>query len=108
MQPTPPLDFRIFDPVLQGEKFGPDGGNVSRWVPELQTCDSRLIHRPWQSSHFAALLRMRYQLSITIGPGHVCTTSARLRERQAMPADAVTQVVEYNVTGKPPAMIEWG
>ena len=27
--------FRIFNPVLQGEKFDPDGHYVRRWVPEL-------------------------------------------------------------------------
>ena len=27
--------FRIFNPVLQGEKFDPDGDYVRRWVPEL-------------------------------------------------------------------------
>ena len=27
--------FRVFNPVLQGEKFDPDGDYVRRWVPEL-------------------------------------------------------------------------
>ena len=27
--------FRVFNPVLQGEKFDPDGAYVRRWVPEL-------------------------------------------------------------------------
>ena len=27
--------FRIFNPILQGEKFDPDGDYVRRWVPEL-------------------------------------------------------------------------
>jgi len=27
--------FRIFNPVLQGEKFDPNGEYVRRWVPEL-------------------------------------------------------------------------
>ena len=27
--------FRIFNPVLQAEKFDPDGAYVRRWVPEL-------------------------------------------------------------------------
>ena len=27
--------FRIFNPVLQGETFDPDGAYVRRWVPEL-------------------------------------------------------------------------
>jgi deoxyribodipyrimidine photo-lyase len=47
--------FRIFNPVIQGEKFDPDGAYVRRWVPELKNCEPRLIHRPWQSSNFAAL-----------------------------------------------------
>ena len=27
--------FRIFNPILQGEKFDPEGAYVRRWVPEL-------------------------------------------------------------------------
>ena len=27
--------FRVFNPILQGEKFDPDGVYVRRWVPEL-------------------------------------------------------------------------
>ena len=27
--------FRVFNPILQGEKFDPDGAYVRRWVPEL-------------------------------------------------------------------------
>jgi deoxyribodipyrimidine photo-lyase len=47
--------FRIFNPLIQGEKFDPDGAYVRRWLPELEKCDPRFIHRPWQSSNFAAL-----------------------------------------------------
>jgi deoxyribodipyrimidine photo-lyase len=47
--------FRIFNPVLQGEKFDPDGAYVRRWLPELKDCDPRFIHRPWESSSFAKL-----------------------------------------------------
>lgn len=39
--------FRIFNPVLQGEKFDPDGAYVRRWVPELARLPSSLIHKPW-------------------------------------------------------------
>lgn len=41
--------FRIFNPVLQGEKFDPRGHYVRRWVPELAGVGDRLIHRPWES-----------------------------------------------------------
>ena len=37
--------FRIFNPVLQGEKFDPAGVYVTRWVPELAQVPPRLIHR---------------------------------------------------------------
>jgi deoxyribodipyrimidine photo-lyase len=42
--------FRIFNPVLQGEKFDPDGAYVRRWVPELARLPKELIHRPWDAS----------------------------------------------------------
>ena len=41
--------FRIFNPVLQGARFDPDGGYVKRWVPELARVPARWIHRPWQA-----------------------------------------------------------
>ena len=46
--------FRIFNPVMQGEKFDPDGTYVRRWVPELAACDVKFIHRPWQAPDFVA------------------------------------------------------
>ncbi len=39
--------FRIFNPVLQGEKFDPEGAYVRRWVPELNGLPARYIHKPW-------------------------------------------------------------
>ena len=39
--------FRIFNPVLQGEKFDADGDYVRRWVPELNSVQNRRIHQPW-------------------------------------------------------------
>jgi len=41
--------FRIFNPVIQGEKFDPDGTFVRRWVPELAGLDVRYIHKPWSA-----------------------------------------------------------
>lgn len=41
--------FRIFNPILQGEKFDPDGNYVRRWVPELAKMPRRFIHRPWEA-----------------------------------------------------------
>jgi deoxyribodipyrimidine photo-lyase len=42
--------FRVFNPVLQGEKFDPDGAYVRRWVPELAALPAPLIHRPWSAA----------------------------------------------------------
>jgi deoxyribodipyrimidine photo-lyase len=42
--------FRIFNPVLQGERFDPDGAYVRRWIPELAALPARFIHRPWDAS----------------------------------------------------------
>jgi len=39
--------FRIFNPVLQGEKFDPEGAYVRRFCPELAGLPAKMIHRPW-------------------------------------------------------------
>jgi deoxyribodipyrimidine photo-lyase len=42
--------FRVFNPILQGEKFDPDGRYVRRWVPELAQLPTDVIHRPWTAA----------------------------------------------------------
>jgi deoxyribodipyrimidine photo-lyase len=42
--------FRIFNPVLQAEKFDPDGAYVRQWVPELAHLEAPAIHSPWQAT----------------------------------------------------------
>ena len=39
--------FRIFNPMLQGEKFDTDGAYVRRWVPEIAGLPDKLLHTPW-------------------------------------------------------------
>jgi deoxyribodipyrimidine photo-lyase len=39
--------FRIFNPVLQGVKFDPNGDYVRRWIPELAALPAPDIHAPW-------------------------------------------------------------
>lgn len=41
--------FRIFNPVLQGLKFDPDGDYVRRFVPELAAMPKKHIHKPWDA-----------------------------------------------------------
>ncbi|WP_207536962.1 cryptochrome/photolyase family protein [Sabulicella rubraurantiaca] len=40
--------FRVFNPVLQGERFDPEGEYIRRWVPELAEVPRRFVHRPWE------------------------------------------------------------
>jgi len=42
--------FRIFNPVLQGETFDPDGMYVRQWVPEIAGLPDKVIHKPWLAS----------------------------------------------------------
>ncbi|WP_077303594.1 cryptochrome/photolyase family protein [Leptospirillum ferriphilum] len=39
--------FRIFNPVLQGEKFDPEGRYVKTYLPELARIPPRYLHCPW-------------------------------------------------------------
>lgn len=41
--------FRIFNPVLQGKKFDPDGVYVRKYVPELSSLPDRYLHNPWEA-----------------------------------------------------------
>jgi len=41
--------FRVFNPVLQGEKFDPEGEYVRRFVPELADLPKKYIHKPWEA-----------------------------------------------------------
>ncbi len=41
--------FRVFNPVLQGEKFDPRGDYVRRWCPELAALPDKWLHRPWEA-----------------------------------------------------------
>ncbi len=49
--------FRIFNPILQGEKFDREGSYVKRWVPELNKVPSKFIHKPWE-------MEFKYQQAI--------------------------------------------
>ncbi|MEM9682135.1 MAG: deoxyribodipyrimidine photo-lyase [Pseudomonadota bacterium] len=41
--------FRIFNPILQGERFDKDGAYVRRWVPEIAGLPDRFLHKPWEA-----------------------------------------------------------
>ncbi len=54
--------FRVFNPVLQGEKFDPNGDYVRKWVPELAEMPAKWIHHPWEAP--AAVLT---EAGVTLG-----------------------------------------
>ena len=54
--------FRIFNPILQGEKFDKEGKYVRRWVPEIKKVPNKFIHKPWEMAK-----EMQTSLNILIG-----------------------------------------
>ena len=50
--------FRIFHPVLQSQKFDPQGRYIKTWVEELKGCPVERIHNP----HFTLLSSEGFEL----------------------------------------------
>lgn len=40
--------FKIFNPLLQSEKFDPEGDYIRQWVPELKHVKGEAIHAPFE------------------------------------------------------------
>ena len=51
--------FRIFNPILQGEKFDKEGIYTKKWVPELKNIPSKFLYKPWE-------LEKKYQEQIKV------------------------------------------
>ena len=49
--------FRIFNPVLQGQKFDPEGTFVRRFVPELDALPAKRIHEPYAKGQGALFVK---------------------------------------------------
>ena len=54
--------FRIFNPILQGEKFDKDGIYTKKWVPELKNMPTKFLYKPWE-------LETKYQEQIKVVVG---------------------------------------
>ena len=39
--------YRVFNPVMQGYKFDPNGEYVRKFVPELRGIEGKEVHEPW-------------------------------------------------------------
>ena len=51
--------FRIFNPILQGEKFDKEGIYTKKWVPELQNMPIKFLYKPWE-------LEKKYQEQVKV------------------------------------------
>ncbi|MGE3319385.1 MAG: deoxyribodipyrimidine photo-lyase [Candidatus Berkiella sp.] len=69
--------FRIFNPVLQGEKFDPNGDYVRKWVPELAKLPNKYLHAPWEAPQ-DELLKAEVRLGKTYP--HPSVEHAKARE----------------------------
>jgi deoxyribodipyrimidine photo-lyase len=70
--------FRVFNPMLQGKKFDPDGAYVRKFVSELRNLPDEWIHEPWTAP--AEALR---KAGVTLGENypHPIVDHARARDR---------------------------
>jgi deoxyribodipyrimidine photo-lyase len=85
--------FRIFNPVLQGKKFDPQGDFVRRWLPELIHVPDKFIHEPWKMSQ-----AIQQQAKCVIGQDYPQPIVDHASARQAT-LDAYSQAREYNTSG---------
>ncbi len=65
--------FRIFNPILQGEKFDPHGDYTRRFVPELKNLPEAYLFKPWQAPQeilrgAGVVLGKTYPFPIVDGP----------------------------------------
>ncbi|MBX9721414.1 MAG: DNA photolyase family protein [Candidatus Obscuribacterales bacterium] len=75
--------FRIFNPVLQGEKFDPQGIYVRKWIPELSALPDQYIHKPWTAPPLV-LQAAKVELGKTYPAPIVEHTFARKRALEAL------------------------
>jgi deoxyribodipyrimidine photo-lyase len=41
--------FRIFNPIMQGQKFDPEGVYTKKYVPELKNMPTKYLFNPWEA-----------------------------------------------------------
>ena len=80
--------FRIFNPILQGEKFDKDGTYVKHWIPELKNVPSKFIHRPWEMDD-----ETQKSINIKIGKDYPLpiVDHAKAREQALKAFDKITK-----------------
>lgn len=78
--------FRIFNPILQGEKFDKQGLYVRKYCPELAELPAKYIHKPWQAP--AEILQ---QANVQLGDNYP-EPIVDLRESRERALDAFKQI----------------
>lgn len=74
--------FRIFNPILQAEKFDAEGSYIRQWVPELKKLPTSYIYAPWKAPQ-AVLQEADIQLGKTYPLPIVEHSFARQRALEA-------------------------
>ena len=75
--------FRIFNPVLQSQKFDAAGEYIRKWLPELRQLPAQWLHAPWTASE-TVLSHAGIELGKTYPLPIVNHDQARLRALQAL------------------------
>lgn len=68
--------FRIFNPILQSQKFDPEGIYIKRFVPELSNVPLKFIHTPWIGKFSDTRIRIGIDYPEPIVSHHAAKISA--------------------------------
>ena len=82
--------YRIFAPILQGEKFDPNGDYVRRYVPELANLPNAFLHKPWEAPH-PILDQAGIRLGVDYPHPVIAHSAARVRALAAFKSLAVKE-----------------
>lgn len=74
--------FRVFNPVIQGQKFDPDGNYVRSFIPELQSLPNKYLFNPWEAPE-SLLTGLGIKLGVTYPKPIVDLKTSRSRALEA-------------------------
>jgi len=77
--------FRIFNPLLQSEKFDPEGTYIHKWVTELKDVKGKAIHDPYGRGAENAAKKSGYPRPIV--EHKICRERALARYKQGLGRD---------------------
>lgn len=77
--------FRVFNPLLQSEKFDAEGEYIRKWVPELKDVKGKAIHDPYGRGAAAIAKKAGYPKAIVDHKG--CRERALAEYKKGIAAD---------------------